>query len=112
MPSGELSIIRLWRWAHDVSLFESLLLGIHNYCSQTPDKIGIKLVQMANFYTLYTNFVRLLNKLSFFIQKPVTVCAQLFNSYTSITFLFLKSRYVFSTHHPQGLYIQLNKGLY
>lgn len=112
MPSSELSRIRLWSWAHFVCRLESLLLSILNGCSQTLDKFGTKLVQVANFYTLYTSYTNLLNQLSIFIQKQITVCAPIFRVYTTGFFELSRCYQATSTHHPQPLLRQLNKGLY
>lgn len=81
-------------------------------CLEALYKIGKRLLQIKGLYTFYTVVVVLINKLSIFIQKLVTVYTLKFRVSTPSFFVFLRSYFRISTHHPQHLYIQLNKGLY
>lgn len=112
MPSSELPRIRLWHWAHSVSLFESLLLGMPRTCLKRQNKSGINIVQTGVLCTLYTGSLFPYGNTGLFIQKLVTVYTQFIGVYTRDIIGVLKCNTSLSTHHPQCLYIQLNKGLY
>lgn len=110
MPSSELSRILFWNWAYLVSRLESLLLGMPSGCSKAWYKVGTRLVQEPDFYSLYTKHIKLLNKLSFFIQKQITVYTLTFWVYTTKFLKILNCYTTIYTHHPQSLLRQLNKG--